>query len=116
MTSVVCLFSFAALCQTQVSLDSVSRHVGEKVTVCGRVFGTRFLSQSASQPTFLNMGAAFPDNPLTVVIFGDDRKNFSKPPEELYAGKSICVTGIVKQYKGKAEIIIDKQEEITVEK
>jgi DNA/RNA endonuclease YhcR with UshA esterase domain len=105
-----------AFCQVTVSVDSLASHVGEKVTVCDRVYSTRFLSQSASQPTFLNVGAAYPNSPLTIVIFGDDRKNFKQPPEEAFSGKAICVTGIVKQYKGKAEIVVQTEDQLVIQK
>ncbi len=65
--------------------------------------------------TFINLGSAYPHSPLTVVIFAKDRGNFSDTPEKLYANKSICVTGAIKEYKGKAEIIVRKQEEIKVQ-
>jgi len=35
-------------------------------------------------------------------------------PAKLYNNKSICVTGTIKEYKGKAEIIVSKQEQIKV--
>lgn len=112
--TVSCIFYLTGFCQHSISIDSVSMHIGERVTVCSKVFGTRFLDQSNRQPTFLNMGAAYPNSPLTVVIFGDDRKNFAGAPETMYADKEICVTGVIKEYKGKAEIIVNKPEEMEV--
>lgn len=56
-------------------------HKGEKITVCDKVFGTRFLEKSNGQPTFLNMGATYPNSPFTVVIFGTERSNFKEKPE-----------------------------------
>lgn len=110
------LFSSFSFCQNTISIDSLASHIGEKVTVCNKVYGTKFLDQANKQPTFLNVGASYPDNPLTVVIFGDDRKNFKEAPEVMYAGKEICVTGEVKEFKGKPEIIIDNQDEIIIQK
>jgi len=37
------------------------------------------------------------------------------PGLKLCNNKSICVTGTIKEYKGKAEIIVNKQEQIKVE-
>ena len=89
-------------------------HIGEKVTVCDKVFGTRFLENSNGQPTFLNMGAAYPNSPFTVVVFGNDRSNFKEKPELYYNNKKVCVTGLVKEYNGKAEIIITSETEIKI--
>ena len=87
---------------------------GKKVTICAKVFGTRFLEGAKGQPTFLNVCAAYPNSPLTVVIWGDNRINFKNKPEEYYNGKDICVSGVVVIYKGKPEIIVSKEGEIQV--
>ncbi|HET7117417.1 MAG TPA: hypothetical protein VFI29_13050 [Hanamia sp.] len=113
---VVILFSNLTFCQTVTNIDSLENHVGEKVTVCNKVYSTKFLEQATKQPTFLNLGASYPDNLLTVVIFGDDRINFKEPPEIMYDGKEICVTGEIKEFKGKPEIIVDTPDKIIIEK
>ena len=112
----VLLITNFALCQAATNIDSLGNHVGEKVTVCNKVYWTKFLEQANKQPTFLNLGAAYPDNPLTVVIFGDDRKNFNQAPEIMYDEKEICVTGEIKEFKGKPEIIVDNPDEIVIKK
>jgi len=89
-------------------------HIGEKITVCDKVFGTRFLENSNGQPTFLNLGAAFPNSPFTVVIFGNDRSNFKEKPELFYNNKKVCATGLIKEYNGKPEMIIANEAEIKV--
>ena len=64
--------------------------------------------------TFLNVGGAFPNSPLTIVIYGDSLENFNFKPANYYKGKDICVTGKIKIYKGKPEIIVTKASEIKV--
>jgi DNA/RNA endonuclease YhcR with UshA esterase domain len=96
--------------QPKIPVDSAVRHIGETVTICSTVYGVK----SMEKVTFMNLGSAYPHSPLTVVIFAKDRGNFSDAPEKLYGNKSICVTGAIKEYKGKAEIIVRKQEEIKV--
>ena len=97
-----------------ITASEASSHIGEKVTVCDKVFGTRFLENSNGQPTFLNMGAAYPASPFTVVIFGAERSNFKEKPELYYNAKKVCVTGLIKQYNGKSEIIISNESEIKI--
>ena len=77
------LFAFVSLhgfSQTSIPAAEAGKHVGEKTTVCDKVFGGRFLENANGQPTLINMGGAFPDNPFTFVIFADDRKNLSINP------------------------------------
>jgi hypothetical protein len=98
--------------QTSINIDSSMNHIGEKVTICTKIFSTKYLDNS--KMTFLNAGAAYPNSPLTIVIFGKDRTNFKDAPETLYANKDVCVTGLLKEYKGKAEIVVTKPEEIII--
>jgi hypothetical protein len=89
-------------------------HTGEKITVCDKVFGTRFLENSDGQPSFLNLGAAYPNSPFTIVIFGNDRANFKEKPELFYNNKKVCATGLIKEYNGKPEMILSNESEIKI--
>ena len=65
--------------------------------------------------TFINLGTEYPNSPLTIVIFAKDFGNFKSSIESMYNNKNICVTGILKDYKGKTEIIITKPDAITIQ-
>lgn len=99
-----------AIAQTKIPVESVSSHIGEKVTVCSEVFGVK----SFDKVTFINVGAKYPNAPLTIVIFKKDLANFKETPEKLFGNQPICVTGTLKEYKGKAEIIVSRPEEIVI--
>jgi micrococcal nuclease len=105
-------FTVCGLAQTKVSLDDAAKNIGKTVTICDKVSGARFLEHSKTQPTLLNMGGVAPNNKLTIVINPEDRKNFTAKPEDTYAGKHVCVTGKLLDYKGKPEIIVTRPEEI----
>lgn len=88
-----------------ISWDQAINHVGEHATVCGLVVGTMYAKDSRGQPTFLNIGRDYPDpDRFTVLIWGENRGNFSPPPEDAYAGKTICATGLIETYRGTAQI------------
>jgi DNA/RNA endonuclease YhcR with UshA esterase domain len=89
---------------TTISPTEAKDHVGETVTVCGVVASAKYAQGSRRQPTFLNLDRAYPEHILTVLIWGADRDKFGAP-EKTYAGKRICVTGVVQLYKGRPEII-----------
>lgn len=82
-----------------------SAHVGEVRTVCDRVASTRFL-RTGRRPTFLNLGHPYPEQDLTVVIWGEDRAQFGGAPEERYRSRRVCVTGRIELYRGRPEIVI----------
>lgn len=109
----LCL-GFSLSAQTKITPDEAAKHIGDSVTVCGKIFGGRYFDRGENKITLLNMGAAYPQSPLTIVIEADSRKNFSNKPEEFYANKEVCITGVIKEYKGKPQIIIAKEADITV--
>lgn len=95
-----------------ITPDQAAAHIGETVTVCGKVYSTRALNNG---PTFLNMGGDYPDNPFTAVIMFNKRGNFSYKPEEYLRGKTICVIGTIKNYNGKPEIVVNKEKQVEVQ-
>ena len=109
--AVACFISATAFCQSTIAVDSASAHVGEAVTVCSKVYGVKSLESI----TFINLGAAYPNSPLTIVIRAEDRGNFPQPAETMYADKNVCVTGTIKEYKGRYEIEVTQPGEIVVQ-
>ena len=97
--------------QTVVSIDSVSAYIGKTVKVCSKVAGT-YVTKGNKPHTYLNLGADFPISKLTIVIFQKDLVNFPLKPSDHYKGQNVCVTGEIKQYKEKIEIIANKPEQI----
>lgn len=100
--------------QTTIKLDEVSQHIGDSVTVCGKVDDMRYFETSKNQPTFVNIGGKFPNQLLTVVIWGDVRNQFTGKPEDL-KNKQVCITGRIVLYKEKPEIIIGEPTQIVLQ-
>lgn len=93
--------------------DEASNYIGERTTVYGPVVSTHYASTSKGQPTFLNIGKPYPDpGRFTVVIWGQNRDNFSSPPEDYYDGKTIYVTGLVTEYEGIPQIEVKSPNQI----
>ncbi len=111
----IVLTAFSVSAQSKINLEEVAQHMGDSVRVCGKVFGTRFLENSNGRPTLINMGGAYPNELLTVVIYGDDREKFAGKPEEICNNKNICVTGRIVTFKGKAQIIITAPEQLVIQ-
>ena len=104
----VCLYA-----QQPISGDSLSKYEGKVVSVCAKVTGT-YVSNGKSKTTFINFGKPFPNHSFSVVIFENDLSNFSYKPARKLRRKNICVTGTVKIYKGKPEMIVEKEEQIRI--
>jgi len=110
----ILFITVCANAQTSIKLEEVDQHIGDSVRFCGKVADMRYFENSKNQPTFLNMGAKYPNQQITLVIWGDTRKLFTGQVENLL-NKDICVTGRIILYKQKPEIIIEKTEQITLQ-
>lgn len=92
--------------ETIAATDAKGR-VGQTVTVEGTVSDIHIGRSGAA---FLDLGGRFPDNALTAVIFVDDLGKF--PGLKTLAGKSVAISGPVRLYQGKPEIILKSAEQL----
>jgi hypothetical protein len=82
---------------TTIDVHDAAKHYNEYAKVCAKVYGYKALENL----TLVNLGAAYPDQPLTVVLRGDARSLSSG-----LDGQTICVTGKIVSYKDKPEIVV----------
>jgi len=108
----ICGFHF--LNSQTISADSIAKYDGKVVTVCEKVVDTH-VSSGDSKVIYLNFGHPYPAQSFTGVIFQGDVQNFSYDPAEFLKGKTMCVTGTVKIYKGRPEIIINKPDQLKIQ-
>jgi hypothetical protein len=84
-----------------ISAADAKNHVGEKLTVCGKVADTRTVTSSSGKPTFINLDAPYPHQIFTLVIWDEDRLAVGKLPER---GSRVCTMGLIEEYHGVPEI------------
>lgn len=98
-----------------ISWEDASDHVGEVVTVDGEVMGASYASGSNGGPTFVDLGADYPDpDRVSVVVWGEDRHRFSGAPESIYLGEHLRVTGEIYLYNGACNIKVTSPSQIEV--
>ena len=73
-----------------IPTDSVMNYIGKTVKVCDKVYGTH-VSKGEKKVTSLNLGADFPSQKLTVVIFESDLSKFSYKPEIFLKDKNVGI-------------------------
>ena len=61
---------------------------------------------------FINLDEPYPNSPFSAVIFAQDTNKFGELPD--LKGKSIGITGTVKQYDNKPEIVLTNASQLKV--
>ncbi len=92
-----------------VDWQDAGRFVGEHVTVGGRIIRT----YKADTACFLNFHSGR-EKRFYAVIFSSDFDKFSSNPEDYYRNKKVEVTGLVKEYQGVPQIILNSPAQIRV--
>lgn len=95
--------------QTGSAIDfrEASNHIGEYATVRGRVDNV-FTSSKGN--TFLNFCPNYRSCPFSATIFNSDSYKFGNLKQ--YQGRTVEITGLIKTYQGRAEIIINDPSQI----
>ena len=116
----IALFLLPALCNASADTKEIpvintaqaAAHVGKQAKVCGTVVDARHAIKTKGQPTYLNMDKPYPHPTFTAVIWGKDRGRFGMPPNILYRGRTICVTGKISIDHGTPEIVVQSPTQI----
>jgi hypothetical protein len=109
---VLMLSAFCSFSQRQINLKDAAAYNGDTVLVCGKVFGGRYFSGSKDSLTLLNLGAAYPNQQLTIVIGPEARRAFKDAPEIFFKDKQVCVYGRISLYNNKPQIVLYHQDQL----
>jgi hypothetical protein len=99
-------FALSGFSQTRIALADVSKHVGDSVTVEGKIFGVETFTNNPQAPTLLNIGADFPNQALTIAVFSSYQSGSIVMPSESEKGDNAKVTGEIELYKGSPQIVV----------
>ncbi|MFA6463716.1 MAG: phospholipase D-like domain-containing protein [Candidatus Paceibacterota bacterium] len=94
-----------------IDFKEASNHIGESISVQGKVID---IYKSAKGLTFFDYCSSYKNCPFSVVIFSDKISNFKNL--STYIGKTILVSGTIKPYNGKAEMILNTESQIKIQK
>ena len=102
------VFNGISTAQT-IEWNKAHEFYGQNVTVCGKIVAT----YNSGKACFLNFHKNYKKY-FTAVIFRSAFAKFPANPENYYYGKEVEVTGTVKEYKGKPEIICTDPSQIKI--
>jgi len=89
------------------SLTETGKHLNELVATTGKVYGIKDMGNMV----FVNLGAAYPNQLLTVILKEGARKLAGQIDD-----KTITVQGKVVNYKGKPEIVVTDANLVSIDK
>ncbi len=92
-----------------VDWQNAGRFLGEYATVKGRVVRTH----NTGEVCFLNFHPGRGKH-FYAVIFSSDFSRFPAQPEDYYRNKKVEVTGLVEEYEGAAQIILNSPAQIRI--
>lgn len=109
------VLSLSTWAQKEIQLEELSGHIGDSITVKANIYGVRYLETAKNTPTFINVGAAYPNQLLTIVIWGNVRQGLGYAPEEKPQNNGMAVvSGKVELYRGKPQIVITDPKQLRI--
>jgi micrococcal nuclease len=102
-----------AAAQTKIPAKEASKHIGQTIMICDKVYGTKFFDNSGM--TLLDLGGNHPNQYLTVVINKADHSKFKNKPEDYFKGTRVCVTGKIIDYHGEPEIVVTDPKDLNID-
>ncbi len=93
-----------------IDYTQATNFVGENKTVRGKVVKVYYSAKSDT--TFLDFCSSYQGCPFSSVVFSSDKSKFGDINQ--YEGKTVEITGLVKTYKGAAEIILNNPNQIKI--
>jgi micrococcal nuclease len=92
----------------RIDYTEAPNHVGEYACVVGRVDHVN----RPKKTTFLNFCPDYKTCPFGAVIFNSDAHKFPNP--EQYEGQTVEITGLIRSYQGRPEIILNDPQQIKI--
>jgi hypothetical protein len=100
----------------RITGDETLQHLQETNTVCGPIASARYAQGSPGNPTYLNFDRPYPHQSFAVVIPESARPKFTHAPEAAFAGKNICVTGLITMSRyGKPQMAVEDPSQIVLD-
>ncbi len=101
--------------EVSISAVDAEEHIGETAEVCGVVASASYAQHIGGEPTFINFKEDHPNQVFTVVIWGSNRLAWDQPPEQLYQGREICVTGRIELHEDVPQIEVQSPDQIRIQ-
>lgn len=89
--------------------QEAGQYLGQRLTVEGEVLRVH----NSGKAAFLNFAQDYRGK-FSVVIFASDFEQWPAPPDQVYNGQRVRVTGKIKEYNGAPEMIVESPEQVEI--
>jgi len=93
----------------RIDCTEAPNHIGEYTCVSGKI---DHVSTSKKGTISLNFCPDYKTCPFSAVIFNEDASKFPNPKQ--YEGKTLEITGLIKSYQGRPEIVLKAPDQIKI--
>lgn len=105
--------TLGASCDAPIAWQKAKDYVDQQVAVLGTVAEYRYLPKINGAPTWINLGAKYPNkNRFSVVVWGDYRSQFGRALSSDLVSRQICVMGLVKLWDGVPQMELKRPQEL----
>ena len=102
-------------CPNPLDWQAAEEHIGTRSAIAGPVAGISHRPDVSGQPTWISVGATFPDrNRLEIVIWGRNRDELAPFLSEVKQGSSICVIGNITEYREIPQVVVSSSDQVWV--
>lgn len=98
--------SYESAVSSSIPASQAYKHIGSYRVVCGSVAQVKGFSKG----TYLNLGATYPNQDATIVVWNSDAGGFGNL--EQYEGRNLCIKGTVDSYKGVPQIKLSSSSQL----
>jgi len=99
------------LAGSAIGACNAGNYIGKEAIVEGKIVDAY---KSNTNTVFINFEKPYPNSCFTAVIFSSDLYKFPENIEDYFEGKTARVKGVIKEYQGKPEVILDSLEQAEV--
>ena len=107
-------FSLTLFSQIWIQPRDAKKHKGDTVSLIGFVTDVKHVTNGDGSATFICLKTTDSKHSLTLRVSSFDRAKFKQAPEIAYLNQYVQVTGLVRTYKGKLEIILHSEDQIAI--
>ena len=102
-------------CDNPLEWGDASRYLDRVAAVAGPVAAVTYREDVRGQPTWIDLGEAFPSpDRLVLVIWGRNRASMSRVLNRVSTGDAVCAQGAISEFRGVLQIEIESPDQVRI--